>query len=120
MLNRIERRVMDLCYERCAGKKTVLLAPAEIQEYLAPQSELTFKQIEIAVKNLKVDGYIDVYQSDNKGTMNYVISLKGRGEAYKREQADARAKRVRSIGWKIALTIGGVLLAGILTRIIWG
>ena len=111
---------MDMFYEKCMGKKSALFAPSDIQEYLSPKHELTFKQIEIAVKNLMVDGYIDVYHSDNKGTLNYVVSLKTRGEGFKREIDDARAKRVRSIGWKIFLTILGVVLAGILTRVIWG
>jgi len=120
MLNRVERKVMDFFYEKCMGKKSVLLAPVEIQEHLGPKDELTFKQIEIAVKNLMVDGYIDVYHSDNKGTLNYVVSLKTRGEGFKRELADARARRIRSIGWKVFLTVLGVVLAGILSRIIWG
>jgi len=113
MLNRVEKKVMDLFFERCTGKKTVLLAPSEIQEYLAPKHELTFKQIEIAVKNLMIDGYVDVYHSDNKGITNYVVSLKSRGEAYEREKADAKAKRIRSIGWKVFLSVIGVAIAAI-------
>jgi len=120
MLNRIEQKIMDLFYEKCASKKTVLFSPAELQEHLAPKHELTFKEIEIMVKNLMVDGYIDVYHSDNKGTLNYVVGLKARGEGYRREREDAKAKRVRSIGWKVFLTVLGVILAGILTRILWG
>jgi len=120
MLSRVEQRVMDYFFELGMGKKSALVSPEEIQKYLAPKHELTFKQIEIAVKNLMVDGYLDVYHSDNKGTLNYVISLKTRGEGYKREREDAKAKRIRSIGWKIFLTVMGVILAGILTRIIWG
>jgi len=111
MLNRIERKVMDLLYERCVGKKSVLLAPSDIQGYLAPKDELTFKQIEIVVKHLMVDGYVDVYHSDNKGTVNYVVSLKTRGEAYEREKKDAKDRRIRSIGWKVFLSIIGAVIA---------
>jgi len=109
---------MDLIYEKCSGKKSVLFAPAEIQEHLAPHDELTFKQIEIAVKNLKVDGYIDVYNSDNKGNLNYVISLKTRGEGYQREKQDSRDRMVRSLGWKIFLAAVGVVATLIMWRII--
>jgi len=98
---------MDLLYAKCIGKKSALLAPSEIQEYLAPRDELTFKQIEIVVKHLMVDGYVDVYHSDNKGTVNYVVSLKSRGEAYEREKKDARDRRIRAIGWRILLAIIG-------------
>jgi len=118
MLSRIERKIMDLIYEKCAGKKSVLFAPAEIQSYLVPKHELTYKQIEVAIKNLKVDGFIDVYHSDNKGELNYVISLKPRGEGYLREKEDARARMVRSLGWKIFLTVVGVVAAWIMWRII--
>ena len=110
MLNRVERKVMDLLFERCFGQKSALFAPSEIQEYLAPKHELTFKQIEIAVKNLMIDGYIDVYHSDNKGQTNYVVSLKPRGEAYEREKKDIRDKRIRSVGWKIFLAIIGAVV----------
>jgi len=118
MLSRVERKIMDLFYEKCSAKKTALLSPSEIQEYLAPQHELTFKQIEIAVKNLKVDGYIDVYNSDNKGTLNYVVSLKSRGEGYQREKEDTRARMVRSVGWKVFLSIVGFVVGWILIRLI--
>lgn len=118
MLSRVERKIMDLIYEKCSGKKSVLFTPSEIQEYLAPKHELTFKQIEISVKNLMVDGYIDVYHSDNKGKLNYVVSLKGRGESYQREKDDARDRMVRSIGWKIFLAAVGVIATLIMWRII--
>ena len=118
MLNRIEQKIMDLFYEKCAGKKTVLFSPEEIQQHLSPKHELTFKQIEISVKNLMVDGYVDVYHSDNKGTLNYVVGLKTRGEGYKREREDARAKRIRSIGWKLFLAILGSVAVWIFWRVI--
>jgi hypothetical protein len=120
MLNQVERRIMNLLFERCMGKSTVLFSPAEIQEYLAPTHELTFKQIEISIKNLMVDGFIDVYHSDNKGKLNYVISLKTRGEGYKRELQNARSRRIRSIGWKVFLAAVGVLVTLILTNMIGG
>jgi len=120
MLNKIERRTMDLFFEKCIGKKSALFSPEDIQGYLAPQDELTFKQIEIAVKNLMVDGYIDVFHSDNKGTLNYVVSLKTRGEGYRREKQDARVRRIRSIGWKIALAGIGFLVSFILWKVVGG
>jgi len=111
---------MDYVFEKCVGKKSVLLAPSEIQEYLAPKHELTFKQIEIAVKNLMLDGYVDVYHSDNKGTTNYVVSLKSRGEAYEREKKDAKDRRIRSIGWKVVLAAIGGVVTWIVSHVILG
>jgi hypothetical protein len=109
---------MDYIFGKCTGKSSALLSPSEIQEHLAPRDELTFKQIELTVKNLMVDGFIDVYHSDNKGVTNYVISLKTRGEAYEREKKDARDKRIRAIGWRIFLAILGSVAVFIFWQII--
>jgi len=109
---------MDYIFEKCVGKDSELLAPLEIQEYLAPKHELTFKQIELAVKNLMVDGFIDVYHSDNKGVTNYVVSLKTRGQAYEREKKDARDRRIRAIGWRIFLAILGSVAVWIFWQVI--
>jgi len=120
MLSRIERKVMDFLYEKSVGRKSVLVEPRAIQEYLEPKHELTFKEIEIAVKSLMVDGYIDVCHSDNKGKLNYVISLKLRGEGYEREKKDARDRRIRSFGWKIALAVVGFLVTFVLWQTVGG
>ena len=120
MLNRVERKVMDYLFAKCRGKKTILMTPKEILSSLLPKYELTAKQLEVAMKNIALDGYIDMAHSDKKGSLVYVVTLKQRGEAYQREKDDLRAKRMRSIGWKVMLTVGGVILAWALTRLIGG
>lgn len=120
MLSRTERKIMDYLYEKGAGKKSALVAPFEIQQHLAPRYELTFKEIELAVKNLMVDGYIDVFHSDNKGKLNYIISLKTRGEGYEREKKDAKDRRIRSLGWKLFLAIIGSVAVWVFWRLVGG
>ena len=105
---------MDYVFEKCRGKKTVLMSPKEILQSLLPKHEITAKQLEGYLKNLALDGYLEALPSDNKGQMMYVVKLKTRGEAYEREKRDARQKRFRSLGWKIALTVLGAVLAFIL------
>lgn len=109
---------MDYLYEKSVGKKSALVAPKEIQDYLAPKDELTVKEIEFAVKNLMIDGYIDVFHSDNRGQLNYVISLKTRGEGYQREKKDARDRRIRSLGWKIFIAFVASVAVWIFWRIV--
>ena len=109
---------MDYLYDRCVGEKSVLVEPRQIQEYLEPKDELTFKEIEIAVKSLMVDGYVEVIYSDNKGKLNYVISLKTRGEGYLREKKDARDRKVRSFGWKLFVGLAVMVMVWMVGRLI--
>jgi len=121
MLNRIEHKIMVYLFHQCRGKKTQLLEPKDILEEIAKHGykyELTIKQLEIMMKNIMLDGYIEVYHSDNKGVMNYVVKLNPKGEAYQREIDDIKAKRVRSIGWKVLLACIGVGVTLILGWII--
>ena len=121
MLNKVEHKIMNYIFTKCKGKKSVLMEPKAILDEVAaggPKYELTSKQLEVAIKNLMLDGYIDVYHSDNKGKLNYVINLTQKGEAYQRELDDAKTKRLHSLGWKVILTVVGVVVGWILVRII--
>ena len=106
---------MDYLFAKCRGKKTILMTPKEILTTLLPKYELTAKQLESAMKNIALDGYIDMYHSDKKGSLVYVVTLKQKGEAYQREKDERRAKKVRSIGWKLMLTVLGFAVAWLLT-----
>ena len=119
MLSRVESKIMDYLFERCVGKKTVLIAPSEILQGILPKHEITAKQLEAYIKNIALDGYIDVYNSDNKGSLVYVVTLKRKGEAFRRDKHDRVQRRWRAVGWKVALTVLGSALALILGRILW-
>ena len=114
MLSRVEVKIMDYIFEKCRGKKTVLMSPKEILQSLLPKFEITAKQLDGYLKNLSLDGYLEALQSDNKGHMMYVVKLKTRGEAYHRERQEIKAKRMRSLGWKLTLTVIGAVLAFVL------
>ena len=118
MLSRVEIKIMDYIYEKCRGKKTVLMSPKEILQSLLPKHEITAKQLDSYLKNLALDGYLEALPSDNKGHMMYVIKLKPRGEAYHRERQEIRNKRLRSLGWKISLTVIGGILAFVLSIVL--
>ncbi|MCL2569679.1 MAG: hypothetical protein FWE16_00555 [Firmicutes bacterium] len=114
MLNRVEAKIMDYLFDKCKGKKTVLVTPKEILHSIMPKHELTVKQLDGIMKNLAVDGYIDVFNSDNKGQLVYVVTLKQRGEAYEREKVERRKKLAFSVGWKVALTLLGFAIIYVL------
>jgi len=94
------------------------MTPKEILSSILPKYELTAKQLEAAMKNIALDGYIEMQHSDKKGNLVYVVTLKQKGEAYQREKDERRAKKMRSIGWKLMLTVLGVAVAWILQHLI--
>jgi len=117
MLNRVEAKIMDYLFDKCRGKKTVLMSPKEILQSLLPKIELTAKQLDTHMKNLALDGYIEVFNSDKNGVAMYVVTLKLKGEGFLRERAEIRNRRLRSIGWKIMLSILGFVVVSILWAI---
>lgn len=105
MLNRQEIKIMAYIFKRARGKKSELFSPEDILQAIAPKFEITIKQLEKNMKNLELDGYIEFFHSNDKGQKKYVISLKLKGEAFEREMREIRNKRIRSFGWKMALTL---------------
>ena len=105
MLSRIENQIMEYLFERCRGRRTVLMTPDEILTHIAPKFEITKKQLEGHMKNLVLDGYADYQISDDKGSAVYVVTLTTRGEAFQRERDERKRRRWRSLGWKILLTL---------------
>ncbi|MCL2846349.1 MAG: hypothetical protein FWE38_01535 [Firmicutes bacterium] len=118
MLFKAEAKVMDYLFEKCRGKKTVLLTPKEILQAILPKYELTAKQLDAIMKNLALDGYIDVQNSDKQGSLVYVVTLKLKGEAYERERQEAKKKIVRSIAFKIGLGIVTFIITFALGRLL--
>ena len=93
MLSRIENKIMGYLFTRCRGKRTVLIAPQEILDNIAPKYEITKKQLEVHMKNLVLDGYVDFSNASraeggDKTNDSYVITLTTRGEAFQRERDD--------------------------------
>jgi hypothetical protein len=118
MLKKIETRVMDYVYWRCDGKKSVLLTPKEILTNLAPKFEITVKELELILRNLSLDDYLEVESGDKNGMKVYIVALRSKGIAYPREKQQIRAARVNSITWKVILTVGGSILAFIVARLL--
>jgi len=66
------------------------------------------------MKNLVLDGYLDYSSTNDKdGNVKYVVTLTTRGEAFQRERDDVVRRRWRSIGWKVLLTLIGVVITSI-------
>ena len=118
MLSRVEHKIMEHLFEQCRGKRTVLIDPETVLTTIAtrPRFEITKKQLDIHMKNLVLDGYIDYNQSETKdGVAKYIVTLTTRGEAFQRERDEKVKSRLQDLGWKIVLTI----VACIVTSIFW-
>ena len=105
MLNRVEAKIMNYLFEKCRPKKTVLMTPKEILHAILPKHELTAKELDKIIKNLAIDGYIDVYNSDKDGQLMYVVTLKTKGEAYDRERMASRKRLYFRIGLTVVLAL---------------
>jgi hypothetical protein len=126
MLNRIETRIMDYLFTLCRGKRTVLIAPEEILKNIARlddtdrrpirRFEITKKQLEIHMKNLVLDGYLDFSDTNDKAEHTlYVVTLTTRGEAFRREREERIKRRIASIAWKVLLSA----LAFAVSYVLW-
>jgi hypothetical protein len=109
---------MNLVYERCKDKKSVLITPKEILNGLMPKIEITAKELDLILNNLVLDDYIECETGDKSGAKVYIVALTVKGAAYDRERQSAKILRLRSIGWKVLLTVVGAVLAWILGKIL--
>ncbi|MDR0975637.1 MAG: hypothetical protein LBM01_01595 [Christensenellaceae bacterium] len=111
MLSKTERKIMDYIYTKCKSKGAALLTPKEILASLLPKTELTTKELDQIMKNLVIDGYIDLEKGDKNGSLTYILSLKTRGQAYQRERKNEKQQILKSFGFKFALAIFGAIVA---------
>lgn len=118
MLNRVEVKVMGYIFDKCKGESKVLLTPKELLSSLMPKIEITAKQLEVIMSNLVLDDYIESEKGEKDGRVYYVVSLTMRGAAFDRERQSLKKSRVQSVLWKVALTVGGVVLAFVLSLIL--
>jgi hypothetical protein len=118
MLNKTESRVMNYIFEKCKDKRSVLITPKELLVAIMPKIELTAKELDAVMKNLVLDEYIEMEKGDKSGSKVYIVALTIKGMAYDRERQAAKMIKLKSLGWKIILTVVSVVLAWILGKII--
>ncbi len=90
MLNRKERRVMQYLFNVCNGKRSSLIEPEDIQNFLQPKYEVNNIELDQILNALVLENYIDLVNSDKNGKLVYCVSLKTKGEGYERERKNAK------------------------------
>ena len=114
MLNKIETRIMSYIFEKCKGENKGIFTPKELLSALMPKYEITAKQLDVIMSNLALDDYFESEKKDKDGKIYFLVSLTMRGAAFDRERQQQKRQMMRSLMWKLGLTIGGAILAFVL------
>jgi len=114
MLNKTESCVMSYIFEKCKGENKGIFTPKELLAALMPKYEITAKQLDVVMSNLALDDYIECEKKDKDGKLYFLVSLTMRGAAFDRERQSQKKQMIKSIMWKLALTVGGAVVAFIL------
>ncbi len=118
MLNRVEANIMSYIFDKCKGQGKVVFTPKELLFSLMPKTELTAKQLDLTIKNLGIDDYIESEKCEKDGQQYFVIALTTRGAAYDRERRSIMRERVQSVLWKIGLAIVGAVVGWAVLQVI--
>lgn len=114
---------MSYIFEKCKGENKGIFTPKELLACLMPKIEITAKQLDVVMSNLALDDYIECEKKDKEGKIYFLVSLTMRGAAFDRERQSQKRQMMKSLMWKLALTVGGAVLAfviGILLNKITG
>jgi len=114
MLNKKENTIMAYIFDKARARGSCLLSPSDLIIAGLPDFILTQDDIKKVLDSLELDGYIEVVLSDKNGETIYCISLKSKGEAFKRQKQISR-KTMRN---RILITVALALLSGFITIMI--
>ncbi len=114
MLNKTEARVMSYIFEKCKGENKGIFTPKELLAALMPKYEITARQLDVVMTNLALDDYIECEKKDKDGKLYFLVSLTMRGAAFDRERQSQKRQMIKSLLWKLGLTVGGAVVAFIL------
>ncbi len=118
MLNKTEARVMSYIFEKCKGENKGIFTPKELLAALMPKYEITARQLDVVMSNLALDDYIECEKKDKDGKLYFLVSLTMRGAAFDRERQSQKRQMIKSLLWKLGLTVGGAVVAFILGLIL--
>ena len=107
MLNKRENEVMNAVYTLCHEKGVCLISPTELIDILPLRKKYTEEGLEEILHQLALDDYFDLLFSERKGEKMYVLSLRTKGQAYKR----CSLQQKRDIAVKMLLAVASAVVA---------
>ena len=114
MLNKKENTIMAFIFDKAHTRGSCLLTPSDLIVAGLPDFILTQDDVKKILDLLELDGYIEVVLSDKNGEKVYCISLKAKGEAFKRQKQISR----KSLRNRILITVALAVLSACVTLII--
>ena len=107
MLNKRESEVMNAVYTLCHEKGVCLISPAELIALLPARKHYTEEGLDELLSQLALDDYFELLSSERKGEKMYVLSLRTKGQAYRRCSLQQR----RNVAVKMFLAVVSAVVA---------
>ena len=107
MLNKRENDVMNAVYALCHEKGVCLISPAELLALLPTRKGYTEEKLDELLSQLALDDYFELLSSERKGEKMYVLSLRTKGQAYRRCSLQQR----RDVAVKMLLAVLSAIVA---------
>lgn len=118
MLNKNEKAVMKVIYEKTVNtNKSIIVTEDEIMACLPKKSKINLCDLRNILRQLAIDDYFELINSEKKGQPVLVITLTKNGEAFEREmiqqKRNIRQKLVISVICAIITAVVGLIIKGI-------
>lgn len=115
MLNRSEKAIMKVVYEKCQGVGNCLVTIDEIRQSLPAKKQIKNAEIEKILRSLELDNYFELVFSERKGQPILCINLNFKGQSFKREATQFKRAVINrlilaSIGAVATFIIGRILV----------
>ena len=114
MLSKRESEVMNAVYTLCHEKGVCLVSPAELMAVLPARKHYTEEKLEELLSQLALDDYFELLSSERKGEKMYVLSLRTKGQAYKRcsmqQKRDVAVKMLLAVASAVVAFVVGLIL----------
>lgn len=114
MLSKRENEIMNAVYALCHEKGVCLVSPAELLALLPLRKNYTEENLEELLRQLALDDYFELLFSERKGEKMYVLSLRTKGQAYKRcsiqQKRDVAVKMLLAVVSAVVAFVVGLIL----------
>ena len=117
MLNKRENEVMNAVYSLCHERGVCLISPAELIALLPVRKGFTEEKLDEVLNVLALDDYFELLSSERKGEKMYVLSLRSKGQAYRRCSLQQRRDIAVKMLLAVASAVGAFVVGLILRRI---
>ena len=114
MLSKRESEVMNAVYTMCHEKGVCLISPAELMAVLPAKKHYTEEGLDELLAQLALDDYFELLSSERKGEKMYVLSLRTKGQAYRRcslqQRRDVAVKMLLAVASAVVAFVVGLIL----------